>query len=105
MLEARSWARAAGKGLTELGEPEAGDCSESSIEPPPNDIVLSDGACGLVALLMADDGLGGARPFPLPRMRPPPSLRLVMTGELCASEEQQVGKPWEMHGDGGRGAS
>lgn len=36
--------------------------------------VLSEGANGLAAR-GATGGVGGARPFPLPRMRPPPSLR------------------------------
>jgi hypothetical protein len=41
---------------------------------PPRDTVLSDGGNGLTDR-GADGGVGGASPLPLPRMRPPPSLR------------------------------
>jgi hypothetical protein len=44
------------------------------------DIVLSDGAKGLAALGIDADG-GGASPLPLPRMRPPPSLRPDMVAK------------------------
>ncbi|KAK5633734.1 hypothetical protein RRF57_009448 [Xylaria bambusicola] len=46
------------------------------------DKVLSDGTEGLVALsLRAAGGTGGARPLPLPKTRPPPSLRPDMAAE------------------------
>lgn len=105
IFEARSCA-SPGSGLVELGEPEAGDRIDSPIEPP-IDGVLSEGAYGLVARCTAGDAvaaLGGARPFPLPRMRPPPSLRLDMAGRWAgcllgkgavADESHEVGNPVE----------
>lgn len=67
MLEVRSWAeRPAVTGGLETG----GEMDDEVI-----DRVLSEGAKGLVALCWAADGAGDARPFPLPRMRPPPSFR------------------------------
>lgn len=50
------------------------------IEDEPRDAVLSDGGIGLVARGAAWPVGGGARPRPLPRMRPPPSLRPDMMG-------------------------
>lgn len=47
-----------------------GDADDDSIER-----VLSEGANGLVALCCTPGGVGGARPLPLPKMRPPPSFR------------------------------
>lgn len=44
------------------------------IDTEPIDTVLSDGGSGL-ADRGADGGVGGARLLPLPRIRPPPSLR------------------------------
>lgn len=42
-------------------------------------VLLSEGANGLTARWTGDgdgdDAVGGARPLPLPKMRPPPSLR------------------------------
>ena len=49
------------------------------VEPEARETVLSEGAKGL-ADRGAVGGVGGARPFPLPRMRPPPSLRPDMVG-------------------------
>lgn len=46
----------------------------------PSDTALSEGARELEAGI-ADGGVGGARPLPLPRMRPPPSLRPDIGGE------------------------
>ena len=42
------------------------------IDAEPMETVLSDGGIGLEARGAAD---GGARPLPLPKMRPPPSFR------------------------------
>lgn len=51
------------------------------IEGEPSDTVLSDGASGLGA--RGAEG-GGASPLPLPRMRPPPSLRPDISSRLFA---------------------
>jgi hypothetical protein len=45
------------------------------IEEDPRETVLSEGARGLSERGAPDGGVGGARPLPLPKMRPPPSLR------------------------------
>lgn len=47
------------------------------MEDEPMDTVLSDVGSGLEGQAAA---VGGARPLPLPRMRPPPSLRPDMAG-------------------------
>lgn len=44
----------------------------------PMESVLSDG----LADSCIAGGVGGARPFPLPKMRPPPSLRLDISGDV-----------------------
>lgn len=92
MFEARSCERP-GSGLVELGEPDPGESIDSPIDPP-IDGVLSEGAYGLVARCTAGDAvaaLGGARPFPLPRMRPPPSLRLDMAGGQAGRQASWAG--------------
>lgn len=78
MLDPRSWAKS-GKGLETGGE----------AEDELSDRVLSEGAKGLGVRwwpLMAG-GVGGARPLPLPKMRPPPSLRpdIVEDGRTIAT--------------------
>lgn len=50
------------------------------MDDEPSEAVLSEGARGLAARVA--EGRGGARPLPLPRMRPPPSLRPDMVEEL-----------------------
>lgn len=75
-LEARSWPKSA-KGLEEGGDAEFGDENLEGREPT----LLSDGGNGLAARALgswcvaAEDDEGGARPLPLPKMRPPPSFR------------------------------
>jgi hypothetical protein len=69
ICEARSWLKS-GRGPDEGGERELGVEFRERNET----VLASDGAKGLVALgVWAGDG--GARPFPLPRILPPPSLR------------------------------
>lgn len=67
MLEVRSWVKV----------PKAAD-ADGDAEEDPTETLLSDGANGLRDRLTAPggiDGAGGASPLPLPRIRPPPSLR------------------------------
>lgn len=53
-------------------------------------VLLSEGAKGLAARgPWAEDGGGGARPFPLPRIRPPPSLRADMVAAVLSLTRRQ----------------
>lgn len=69
MLEAKSWPKS-GRGPRDGGERGLGveirDWNETVLD--------SDGAKGLAALGLCAGG-GGARPFPVPRILPPPSFR------------------------------
>lgn len=68
-----------GRGTDDDGEME----SRVELGETKETVLLSEGAKGLTARLRADgdgdgddnDAVGGARPLPLPKMRPPPSLR------------------------------
>lgn len=51
------------------------------MDDDPRETVLSEGGIGLVARGAAGE-VGGASPRPLPKMRPPPSLRPDMMGRL-----------------------
>ena len=79
MLAPISGPKAGGK------DPLTGGDMEESIE---GEIELSDGAKGLVARGVDPEteeavrGVGGASPLPLPKMRPPPSFRAGMIGEM-----------------------
>lgn len=70
--------------------PMAGPASSDAIpltggemDDDPIDTVLSEAASGLPTLgAFAFGGVGGASPLPLPRMRPPPSLRPDMVEDV-----------------------
>lgn len=75
-MDVRSCAAKSGAGLETGGEVDA-DVMET---------VLSEGAKGLEARWRTAEAVGGARPLPLPRTRPPPSFRpdMAKTGERLA---------------------
>lgn len=77
--------------------PEAG----GDIDDEPRETVLSEGARGLTDR-GADGGVGGARPLPLPKMRPPPSLRPDI---FCARARKNRFRLSPNHGGFFRGVS
>jgi len=81
IFDARSCEVDSGSGLEEGGDMELGELKET--------VLLSDGAKGLAAR-GAWAGGGGARPLPLPRILPPPSLRLDMTSNLLTGCGQRI---------------
>jgi hypothetical protein len=93
MFEARSCGRSE-------RDPEAGGEADDEFM----DSVLSEGAKGLAVrwTWWAAGDCGGARPFPLPRIRPPPSLRpdMLEGGRRCVVDER--GCPRQRRQSGGR---
>lgn len=87
IFEVRSWLKS-GSGLDEGGEMEF--CVEFPLEWKEM-VLLSDGANGLAArgaeLAWTGAGAGGARPFPFPKILPPPSFRPDIVQFLCGSSE------------------
>lgn len=85
-LEARSCEKS-GSGLDEGGDNELGvelcECKDT--------VLLSEGGKGLVALVRWTEG-GGARPFPLPRILPPPSFR----PDMVAVDWGATGTRWSI---------
>ena len=65
------------------------------IDDDPIDTVLSEGAKGLAARGVDADG-GGASPLPLPRMRPPPSLRPDMVAWDGMLKPPSLDVSWSM---------
>lgn len=87
MLEARSCEKSR-RGLDDGGESEFGVEFREWKET----VLLSEGANGLTARWPRDEG-GGARPLPLPRIRPPPSFRpdMVAVGVVCSNPALRQG--------------